>query len=374
MGNRKFHLVNSLLAFALPITSLASTHPPFGPPIKPTTFLEIRTAEGNATTIYGNGEMQAKLIVNYELSSGFHSPIINIKEKYSGNDLPDTWRVSASANGYLHVISNYNYSAASYSSGSSFNANRISENRYVSSSSPSSIINACVELTAIDSNGTSYTDSTCYEATNADMVRISSTRPIVYTEERFTMTYVRNDEGYNTDVRYYELVPDSNINQAFEVVNACHFPSQGSSSFIRIPNESGELSSSPTYAFLYKSTDTLGGKAHFVELLAPNVNRYVSEHSRNWDLDTSSSSNRTAVKMAVSRVTGALNITASSCSSWYCQDSMLDYEPIWPLTEGGQNVNRTSFSVILKDDYGTEHPLSFSIRSWELYFGNTKVW
>ena len=189
--NAKLMKFSSLACLSLLTTSVLA-----GPPGSAIKDLRIVAGNGtSATTIYANGNMQAKLNIFYELDSGESVDSIKIKELYTGNEL-SKWTVSD--------IKNNNFVNDVQSGMVQSGQLKTYLSKYLTTNSPS-LTSVCVELTTI--NGS--VKSTCKGDTNQSSVQIKALQCITY---NFTNDWVlsqhakiRNSFGNNGEswVRAY---------------------------------------------------------------------------------------------------------------------------------------------------------------------------
>ncbi|WP_157534184.1 hypothetical protein [Moritella sp. JT01] len=132
--------------------------------------LTLRTDFGySGTTIYANGNMQAKLVVTYEnIPSDYTVDNIEIKQAYTYSNLPNTWEVSSFDNGFDSNINAQTRSMPNHNTGSPTNSLF-----YLSTKNSGADITVCVELTASSPQGDKETLSTCDGGTNNGLVGIT---------------------------------------------------------------------------------------------------------------------------------------------------------------------------------------------------------
>lgn len=132
--------------------------------------LTLRTDFGtSATTIYSNGNMQAKLVASYEnIPVGYTVDSVVIKQAYTNEDLSNTWKVSSFDNGY-----DSNIDVATRSQANPRTGNPTNQRFYLSTENSGNDIMVCAELTATDPDGNKETLSTCDGETNSGLVSIT---------------------------------------------------------------------------------------------------------------------------------------------------------------------------------------------------------
>lgn len=186
--------------------------------------LTLRTNFGSAgTTIYANGNMQAKLVVSYDnIPNGYTVDNVVIREAYTYNNLSNTWKVSSFDNGYDSNVDGSTYSRAMSSRSAGNPTTRLF---YLSTKNSGADITLCAELTASDPQGNKQTLSTCDGSTNNGLVSITVLPEINYgagdlnrstsrtwyenhsyaiANERFTLRngrQIRNIGGCSTDLK-----------------------------------------------------------------------------------------------------------------------------------------------------------------------------
>ena len=175
-------LVNLSIILLLPSVSLAQGNSP---------SLTIRTTSSlPSTTIYANGNMQAKLIVSYKnIPNGYKVEKLSLKEAYTSNNLPSTWVKSHIDHGYDGDI-NVHRSATR----NQINQNSNSQIFYLSTRDSNSDITVCAELVAANANGNRQTLSTCNGDTNNGLVHVAVISEINYGIE--DLDHVTNREWY----------------------------------------------------------------------------------------------------------------------------------------------------------------------------------
>lgn len=136
-----------LLLILAPLTTYAEVH------IDAATLVSE-----HGTQIYGNGQMQAKLRLNYRLRPGVKLESIALKEYETGQALEKVgWQVSETDNGFDHSFSHQKHHQ--HKSVQTQNQHLY---RYVSTNKKNQYINICFEITT-SKDSTSQTYTSCYD-------------------------------------------------------------------------------------------------------------------------------------------------------------------------------------------------------------------
>ncbi|NRF12892.1 hypothetical protein [Vibrio coralliilyticus] len=170
--NNRSLILNSILS-VLSLTSVvfpqvvnAENYPPLNP------FKNISVSTSGNGVIYANGNMQAELLITYDLDSGYKIESVQMKKLHTEEDLGDKgiWNVDVEENSFFHTIGRTSALISSNDKGKEFLY------RYIRSSKVSTI-DTCVELVAVDNAGKKFTQSTCDGLTNNSFVKLTSIEP-----------------------------------------------------------------------------------------------------------------------------------------------------------------------------------------------------
>ncbi|MBB1315630.1 hypothetical protein [Aliivibrio sp. SR45-2] len=197
-------LISSLLlSIFISSSALAVSLPPdgslerSGPPTPPSSSIKgLRIVAGNGTSntsIYANGNMQAKLNVFYDIESGDSLKNISIKELYTAATLSQ-WNVTDIKNQH------FSNDLISRSSGPQ-NLSQSYLTKYLTTNSQD-IVSACVELTT--RNGSFK--STCDGDSNQSFVRIEALEDQSFTVadwDKNLHTKMKNSLGHESWLRGY---------------------------------------------------------------------------------------------------------------------------------------------------------------------------
>ncbi|WP_104026854.1 hypothetical protein [Vibrio jasicida] len=363
------------LSISLPGDGSSSWNVPPAPPTPPappataTKSLSIYSPLGDKVKIYANGNMQAKLIVKYDLNDGYHNPIIKLKQKDLGIDLPSGWTVSSIENDFDHTIG---YASKTILRSSTSQATEV---KYVTSREVD-YMDICVELTAEHDNYGKVTDTTCDESTNRDSILVDAKRPIVYTNDDFNVEYTNKTNNKKLTIKNYSISPKSELKNIEFTVGNGH---------LRGKSEDGNVYSNPKNAKMLQ-VNSNGSYIYFAEFLPKEMNNYTTSYkiSDPWSLDILFDSN-TLFNLSYGYGKNLITThTTNECIRWgfrplptgggyqrYCREHKKVTTKAWPMPL--TTTHRKSHNIHLIDNYGTSHTLNFQLKDGNLYYGINKV-
>ncbi|WP_375319974.1 hypothetical protein [Aliivibrio logei] len=348
----------------------SSTPPsPSGPPLSATRSLSIHSSLGDKLNIYANGNMQAKLIVKYDLSDGFYNPKIELKQKDIGLDLPSTWKVSHIENEFDHIIDSRSRI------GSNLQSAQAAEAVYVTSREVD-YMDICVELTAEHNNYGEITDTTCFDSTNQDSVVINAKRPVKYTTDDFDINYTNETNNKKLKIKSYSISPKSHLNNIEFTVGKGHLRGKSSNNNVYSDPKNGKM----------LEVNSNGSYLYFVEFLPKDMNNYTTSYkiSDPWSLDIPLDS-KTLFNLAYGYGKNLITThTTNKCIRWgfrplptgvgyvrYCQEYQKSTTKAWPMPLA--TTHRKNHNVYLVDNYGTSHTLNFQLINGDLYYGSSHI-
>ncbi|EEZ00026.1 hypothetical protein VOA_001383 [Vibrio sp. RC586] len=355
-------------ALSLPPEGYFPPEPP-NPPVSATKSLSISSSLGDKVEIYANGNMQAKLLVKYELSSGFYNPKITLKQKDLGSDLPSTWNVSFIDNGFSHLLDTRSITARS------LEKSQTAEVVYVTSKEVD-YMDICVELTAEHIRHGVKTSSTCFENTNQDRVLVTAKQPVIYSNNDFEIKYTNEVKNKKLTIKNYSISPKENVKNLVFKVGDGH---------LRVPDSKNNVYSIPKNSKLLQ-VNSNGSYLSFAEFLPGGINTYRTESSISdpWVLEVLNDS-KALLNLAYGTGNDLVTTTnTDKCIRWgfrplptgsgyvkYCIEFQKIKTNAWPMPLA--TTHRKTHNIYMMDNYGTSHKLSFRFIDGALYYGNEHI-